>query len=98
MSGPSKQAIQSLFSSLLKTSKSFSSYNFREYFVRRTTTQFQKVESETDPQRLQAFYDERTKELEVLKRAAVVNSMYGGRKLVVETPEGAKVSVGPSST
>jgi hypothetical protein len=37
--------------------------------------------------KLNAFTEEAQKELAVLQRAAVVNSMFGGRKLVVE-PEG----------
>lgn len=39
---------------------------------------------EQDPAKLRAFYDEKKKELEVLKRSAIVNQLYGGWKLVVE--------------
>jgi hypothetical protein len=31
--------------------------------------------------------EEKKKELEVLKRAAAINQMYGGRKLVIEANE-----------
>lgn len=41
-------------------------------------------QNETDPAKLAAFYDERAKELAVLKRSAIVNQLYGGWKLVVE--------------
>ena len=37
---PSRQAILSLYHNMLRTSQSFSSYNFREYFVRRTKDTF----------------------------------------------------------
>ena len=33
---------------------------------------------------MKAFTDEAQKELDVLQRAAVLNSMFGGRRLVVE--------------
>ena len=39
---------------------------------------------ETDAAKLSAFYSERVKELSVIKRSAITNSLYGGWKLVVE--------------
>ena len=88
-SAPTREALQSLYNSMLSTSRSFASYNFRSYFVQRTQHVFKDVldgRKVPSPERLQAFYDETNKELEVLKRAAVINQLYGGRKLVVETP------------
>ena len=88
---------------MLKTSQSFSSYNFRHYFVRRTKSTFREIQvcprwwmspsnrgltcyrvDETDPTKLTAFYNEKAKELAVLKRSAIVNQLYGGWRLVVE--------------
>lgn len=37
---PSPRAILSLYGSTLRTAKSFSSYNFRNYFLRRTKENF----------------------------------------------------------
>jgi hypothetical protein len=88
-SAPTREALQSLYNSMLSTSRSFASYNFRSYFVQRTQHVFKDVlegRKDPSPERLQAFYDETKKELEVLKRAAAINQLYGGRKLVVETP------------
>ncbi|KAF9805092.1 hypothetical protein IEO21_09201 [Rhodonia placenta] len=81
---PTKQALQELYSNTLRSARAFSSYNFRQYFVRRTETTFRDIESETDSAKLTAFYNDKTKELEVLRRSALVNQLYGGRKLVVE--------------
>ena len=89
-SAPTREALQSLYNSMLSTSRSFASYNFRSYFVQRTQHVFKDVldgNKTQSPERLQAFYNETRKELEVLKRAAVINQLYGGRKLVVETPD-----------
>ncbi|KAH9947787.1 hypothetical protein B0H21DRAFT_737251 [Amylocystis lapponica] len=81
---PTKEALLQLYSSTLRTSRSFSSYNFREYFVRRAKSSFQEIQNESDPAKLSAFYNDKTKELQVLKRSAIVNQLYGGWRLVVE--------------
>ena len=41
---PSRQAVLSLYHNMLRTSQSFSSYNFREYFVRRTKDTFRTMQ------------------------------------------------------
>jgi len=90
MSGPTKEALQALYQNTLRTSQSFASYNFRSYFVARTNDQFRAAiatSNEQDPTKLTSFMEEKKKELEVLKRSAIINQMYGGRKLVVETNE-----------
>ncbi|KAI0717889.1 hypothetical protein C8T65DRAFT_640285 [Cerioporus squamosus] len=81
---PTKQSLQKLYNSMLKTSQSFSSYNFREYFVRRTHSTFREIQDETDPAKLAVFHAEKSNELAALKRSAVVNQLYGGWRLVVE--------------
>src|ERR1700722_15844528 len=43
-SHPTRRAILSLYSSLLRTSRSFSSYNFREYFVRRAKSTLRAIQ------------------------------------------------------
>ncbi|KZT08162.1 uncharacterized protein LAESUDRAFT_649885 [Laetiporus sulphureus 93-53] len=82
---PTKQALLELYHNSLRTSRAFSSYNFREYFVRRTKDEFRVIQNEADPGKLSAFYNDKVKELEVLKRSAIVNQLYGGWRLVVET-------------
>ena len=41
---PSRQAVSSLYHNMLRTLQSFSSYNFREYFVRRTKETFRTMQ------------------------------------------------------
>ncbi|TFY68304.1 hypothetical protein EVJ58_g1079 [Rhodofomes roseus] len=81
---PTKQALTELFNATMRTSREFSSYNFRNYFIRRTKSTFQEIENESEPAKLSAFYNERSKELATLKRSAIVNQLYGGWQLVVE--------------
>ncbi|KAK4689846.1 LYR motif-containing protein 4, partial [Tremellales sp. Uapishka_1] len=93
---PSLTQIQSLYSSTITAASRFTSYNFHNYFLRRTDEAFKPILTALDPppgstpvslpnpSDLAKFYEEQTTELEVLKRAAEVNRMYEGPKLVVE--------------
>ncbi|KAG6380333.1 hypothetical protein JVT61DRAFT_8443 [Boletus reticuloceps] len=81
---PSPKAILSLYGSTLRTAKSFSSYNFRNYFLRRTKENFRGIQAEKDPVKLTLAYNEAAKELKVLRRSAIVNQLYGGWRLAVE--------------
>ncbi|KAE8232265.1 hypothetical protein CF326_g2706 [Tilletia indica] len=153
---PTRQQILRLYRRYLSTSQSFSSYNFRTYFLRRsrdmfrsallpasqatTSSPFSKAADITAPvvpsalvkasqpagaspfsssssiaasvqheeapgtpeERLAIFYERASKELDVLRRAAIVNRIYQGERLVVEEPRlivggggsGAEASVG----
>ncbi|EIW65464.1 hypothetical protein TREMEDRAFT_46147 [Tremella mesenterica DSM 1558] len=96
---PTVAAIQSLYASTRNTATRFASYNFHEYFVRRTDDMFKPVLASLspppgstptltpDPNELHRFYQARRKELEVMERAATVSSMFKGPKLVVEHAE-----------
>ncbi|TFK31877.1 hypothetical protein BDQ12DRAFT_693410 [Crucibulum laeve] len=85
MSGtPSRRAILGLYSTMLRTSRSFSSYNFRQYFVRKTKDTFRSIQAESDPTKVRALYSEAAHDLTVLRRSAIVNQLYGGWRLAVE--------------
>ncbi|KDR77218.1 hypothetical protein GALMADRAFT_95935 [Galerina marginata CBS 339.88] len=91
MSGtPSRQAILSLYHNMMRSSQSFSSYNFREYFLRRTKDKFRAIQNESDPERVRSLYSEAVKESTVLHRSAIVNQLYGGWKLAVEVQDAEK--------
>jgi len=72
---------------MLKTSQSFSSYNFRHYFVDRTKDTFRLMQNESDPEKVRSMYAEAVKEHTVLQRSAIVNQLYGGWKLAIEVKE-----------
>ena len=42
------------------------------------------MQTEQDPARLSLLYSDAVKELAVLRRGAIVNQLYGGRRLAVE--------------
>lgn len=41
---PTKEAVRQLYANTLRASRAFSSYNFREYFVRRTKDEFRVIQ------------------------------------------------------
>ncbi|KAG1753507.1 hypothetical protein EDB19DRAFT_1669632 [Suillus lakei] len=84
MAAPTHKAVLGLYASTLRTAKSFSSYNFRTYFVQRTEDTFRGIQAEQDPTKLSQAYNEAVKELSVLRRCAVMNQLYGGGRLAVE--------------
>ncbi|KAG8744525.1 hypothetical protein FRC10_009977 [Ceratobasidium sp. 414] len=84
MSAPTRSQILSLYGQLIRTSHSFSSYNFRNYFLRRTRSQFHEHAKLQDPAQIRRFYETGLKELDVLRRCATVNRLYEGPRLVVE--------------
>ncbi|KAJ6618682.1 hypothetical protein B0H10DRAFT_1223566 [Mycena sp. CBHHK59/15] len=81
---PSRRSILSLYSTMLRTSRSFSSYNFRTYFVRRTQETFRTLQRESDSAKIKSMYSDAVAELAVLRRSAIINQMYGGWRLAVE--------------
>ncbi|WWC59412.1 uncharacterized protein I303_101968 [Kwoniella dejecticola CBS 10117] len=94
---PTLKEVQSLYAAFQNTSHRFTSYNFHNYFLRRTHLAFKPVleslnpqagsevqAKQLDPAQLSKWFVEQQKELEVIKRAAEVNRMFQGPKLVVE--------------
>ncbi|KAF2075792.1 hypothetical protein CYY_002925 [Polysphondylium violaceum] len=76
--------VLTLYRSLLRESYKFSSYNFREYSLRRITQGFRENKNIQDNEKLSQLYKEAQNDLQVIKRQAVINSMYSTQKLVVE--------------
>ncbi|PAV17805.1 complex 1 (lyr family) [Pyrrhoderma noxium] len=84
MAPPTCEAILRLYSSTLRTARSFSSYNFREYFLRRARTTFREIQAKKNPERVETLYASAVQEHAVLQRSAIINRLYGGWRLVVE--------------
>lgn len=102
-----RQHITTLHSTYLSTSSQFASYNFREYFIRRSNLKFQQELTQligptneelcTDPssqEPLKKWWQNSIEELRVLERASVMNRLYEAPKLVVEGAGRFKVAGG----
>ena len=59
--------VRSLYRSLLRTSRQFASYNFREYAKRRTTDAFREHRAESDGRTVQELMQKGLRELQVLR-------------------------------
>lgn len=96
---PTLAQVQSLYTATRAASSRFASYNFKSYFVRRTDEHFaaplaslgdtSTIKSgpveKLDNAALDEFFDSATKELAVIERSAILNAMYSGERLVVES-------------
>ncbi|KAK9455625.1 hypothetical protein V1511DRAFT_450297, partial [Dipodascopsis uninucleata] len=78
------EAALSLYRSLLRTSKKFTSYNFREYALRRVRDGFHSCKSESDPRSIEGHLLEARNQLLIMKRQTTISEMYKFDKLVVE--------------
>lgn len=87
-----------LYRALQRSATKFSSYNFRHYFLRRNRLAFREFlgvhpvgqpssdSKASNPANLNAFYKEQRNQLDIVSRAAAVNRMFEGERLVVERP------------
>ncbi|KZF19303.1 iron-sulfur cluster biosynthesis protein Isd11 [Xylona heveae TC161] len=75
---------RSLYRSLLRQSKQFAAYNFREYAKRRAIDAFHEHRAETDPRRVQELIQKGLKDLQVLKRQTIISQFFQLDRLVVE--------------
>ncbi|KAF2192486.1 hypothetical protein K469DRAFT_717024 [Zopfia rhizophila CBS 207.26] len=76
--------VRSLYRSLLRQSRQFAAYNFREYAKRRTRDSFREHQKETEERRIQELMQKGLKELQMMKRQTVVSQFYQLDRLVVE--------------
>lgn len=67
MSTPTAFEARSLYRSLLRQSRQFAAYNFREYAKRRTRDAFREHSKETEERRVQELMQKGLKELQILK-------------------------------
>lgn len=85
ISSPSKSEIISLFRSLMRTARTFSDYNIREYAKRRTIDGFRQSRDLSDPSSIASAFSDGKSQLEVAKRQAIVYSLYAPKsKSVME--------------
>lgn len=77
------QAIQ-LYRSLIRESKKFPSYNFRNYALRRIRNAFRENRAIVDTQEIQNKLKEGYTSLEVIRRQVIIGQLYSTDKLVIE--------------
>lgn len=75
-----------LYRQLISNANRFNTWNFREYAKRRTREEFRKYRSETDPKIINELIREGWKQNEIVRRQALINSMYSKDDLIINLP------------
>ncbi|CAJ0584102.1 unnamed protein product, partial [Mesorhabditis spiculigera] len=81
-----------IYKQLQREAAKFPQTNYRSFFHRRIRDHFAKNSSVTDPQQQAELYKEAERNLQVLRRQAVVYSLYPHQKTVVEVNSDLKTS------
>ncbi|CAG8633442.1 155_t:CDS:1 [Acaulospora morrowiae] len=89
---PSRTQVLQIYRSLLKASKNFSNYNFRDYAYRKTRDSFHQHKNETRPDKITELVKKAEHELNVVKRQGYLNSLYAVDRLIVEDLEGKEAT------
>ncbi|KAI9819167.1 MAG: hypothetical protein M1827_007323 [Pycnora praestabilis] len=90
--GDAAYQARSLYRSLLRQSRQFAAYNFREYATRRTRDAFREHKDEVEERKVQELMQNGLRELQVMKRQTVVSQFFQLDRLVVEGGKTGKQS------
>ncbi|KAI8811934.1 hypothetical protein BJ742DRAFT_796092 [Cladochytrium replicatum] len=81
---PSQSEIVRLYRSLLRSSRLFSQYNYRQYVRRRSHDAFREHQFESDPATIETLYQNGVRELDIARRQGFISSSFKMPPLVVE--------------
>ncbi|CAH1101728.1 unnamed protein product [Psylliodes chrysocephalus] len=80
----SKTKTLQLYRTMLRESSKIPSYNFREYAIRKIRDTFKQNKQCTESTVIQNQLKEAQRNLEIIKRQAIVGQLYSTEKLVIE--------------
>jgi len=75
-----------LYREMLRASRGFTNYNFREYALRKVRSGFQENAMLTDGDAVRQAYQEGRVQLQMLKRQSVITQLFPQEKHVMENP------------
>ncbi|XP_045461292.1 LYR motif-containing protein 4 [Harmonia axyridis] len=84
-----KTQILGLYKLLLREANKFSSYNFRNYALRKIRDNFKENKS-IKGDNIELYLNEAKRNLEVIKRQVIIGRMYDTDKLVIEHEKSMK--------
>ncbi|XP_011500138.1 PREDICTED: LYR motif-containing protein 4 [Ceratosolen solmsi marchali] len=73
-----------LYRNLLRESKKWCNYNYREFALRKIRHEFRKNKIIEDPTKIQDCYVKGLQSLETIKRQVIIGNLYKTNKLVIE--------------
>jgi len=74
-----------LYKDMIRQAKKFTSYNYREYAVRRIRDEFRSNRDLKDRMKIEAKFVKAAAGLEVIKRQVIIGQLYKGPKLIIES-------------
>lgn len=80
---PNKIQVLKLYRDLLKEAANFNSYYYRNYFIRKTKSQFRK-HIEADEETSRRLVKKSEDMLAMMRRQTIITNMYQDSKLVIE--------------
>ncbi|XP_022096157.1 LYR motif-containing protein 4-like [Acanthaster planci] len=84
MASATRSTVLKLYRQILRESKKFTGYNYREYALRRTKDAFRENKSLTDEAGINALIREAEENLQIIKRQVVLSQLYKDPLLVIE--------------
>ncbi|XP_058485046.1 LYR motif-containing protein 4 [Solea solea] len=84
MSASSRAQVISLYRTMMRESSKFSSYNYRNYALRRVRDAFRSNRNVEDPKTVERLMDEGQRTLALIQRQVTVGKLYETQKTVVE--------------
>ncbi|XP_057325225.1 LYR motif-containing protein 4 [Microplitis mediator] len=92
-----REAVLKLYRNLIRESKKWSSYNYREYALRKVRDEFRENKTLQDNNLIRDCYNKGLENLEIIKRQVILSNLYGTRPLVIENKHLGKDKVHPSA-
>lgn len=89
-----RETVLSLYRQLLRASECIPNYSYREYALRRTRDAFRQHKEETDGEKVKELLNQGKTDLEIVKRQAIIEGLYGNGKLIIEVDHQEKASRG----
>nr|XP_033785564.1 LYR motif-containing protein 4 isoform X2 [Geotrypetes seraphini] len=87
MASSSRAHVLSLYRTMLRESKKFSSYNYRTYAIRRIRDAFKENKNVCNFQDIQTLLNRAEENLEIIQRQVTIGHLYSTQKLVIEHQE-----------
>ena len=84
-----RRDVVKLYRALVRHSKMFADYNFREYALKRTRHGFETLRNESDPQVIKEAYYAGLNSLAMVKRQSTISQMFAAPPVVIEKELGS---------
>ncbi|XP_021959885.1 LYR motif-containing protein 4 [Folsomia candida] len=82
--GAGKHTVLHMYKAMLRESEKFSSYNYRNYALRRIRDAFKENKNLQDKEKIKEQMSKANKNLSIIKRQVIIGDIYRSDKLIIE--------------